>query len=120
MKAAFSTWDNRIAPVFDASNEIRLVEIESGKILKSEQGSLPEDLPVQKAIWLAEVKTDVLVCGAISRVMHDLIISYGIRIIPFVSGSLDEIVQALVSGRSDWACFSMPGCMGGGRRRSRG
>lgn len=120
MKAAFSTWDNRIAPVFDASNQIRLVEVESGKIVRSKQGTLPEDLPVQKALRLAELKTDVLVCGAISRAMHDLIISYGIRIIPFVSGALDEIVQALASGRSDWTCFAMPGCMGGGRRRTQG
>lgn len=120
MKAAFSTWNNRIAPVFDASNQIQLVEVESGKIVRSEQGSLPEDLPVQKALRLTEFKTDVLVCGAISRAMHDLIISYGIRTIPFVSGALDEIVQAFVSGQSDWTCFSMPGCMGGGRRRSRG
>lgn len=112
--------DNRIAPVFDASNQIQLVEVESGKIVRSEQDSLPEELPIQKALRLAELKTDVLVCGAISRVMHDLIISYGIRIIPFVSGALDEIVQALVSGQSDWTRFFMPGCMGGGRRRSRG
>lgn len=120
MKAAFSTWDNRIAPVFDASNQIRLVEVESGKVVRSEQDALPEDLPVQKALRLAELKIDVLVCGAISRAMHDIVISYGIRIIPFVSGALDEIVQALVSGQSDWTSFSMPGCMGGGGRRSRG
>ena len=120
MKAIFSTWDNRIAPVFDASNQIRVVEVLSGKIVRSEQASLPEDLSVQKALRLAELKADILVCGAISRTVHDLIISYGIRVIPFVSGAIDEIVQALVSGQSDWSCFSMPGCMGRGRRRSRG
>lgn len=120
MKAVFSTWDNRIAPVFDASNRIHLVEVESGKIVRSEQAILPDDLPVQKALRLAELKADVLVCGAISRDMHDLIVSYGIQVIPFIAGALDEVVPALVSGRSDWTGFSMPGCMGGGRRRSRG
>lgn len=119
MKAAFSIWENRIAPVFDASNRIRLVEAASGKIVRSENDMLPDDLPVQKALRLAELKTDVLVCGAISRAMHDLIVSYGIRVLPFIAGTLDEIVHAWISDRSDWSCFSMPGCMRGGRRRSR-
>lgn len=120
MKAAFSTWDNRIASVFDASNSIRLVEVESGKIVHSEQDTLPDDLPVQKALRLVELNADVLFCGAISRTMHDLIVSYGIRVIPFVAGALDEIVDALAAGRSDWTSYAMPGCMGRGRRRSTG
>lgn len=118
MKAAFSIWENRIAPVFDASNKIRLVEVEYGKVMHSENVTLPENLPIQKALRLSELKADVLVCGAISRATHDFIISYGIRVIPFIAGTLDEIVRTWISGRSDWSCFSMPGCSGGGHRRS--
>lgn len=117
MKAAFSTWENRIAPVFDASNQIRLVEVEDGKVMHRENDMLPDNLPIQKALRLAELKVDVLFCGAISRATHDFILSCGIRVLPFIAGTIDEIVQAWISGRSDWTCFSMPGCSGGGGRR---
>jgi predicted Fe-Mo cluster-binding NifX family protein len=120
MKAAFSTWDNRIAPVFDVSDQIRLVGVESGKIVQSELVPLPRNLPVQQALRLAELKAEVLICGAISRAMHEIIDSYGIQVIPFIAGALDEVVQAWVSGLSDWTCFSMPGCTGGVRRRNSG
>jgi hypothetical protein len=32
-KAAFATWNNRIAPVFDVTRSIQLVETEAGQIV---------------------------------------------------------------------------------------
>lgn len=120
MKAAFSIWNHRIAPVFDVSDRIVLVECNSGKIIHQEEKILPNDLPVQVALRLAETKTQMLICGAISRGMHTIINSYGISVIPFVSGDLGEVIDAWLSGRTDWSNFAMPGCKGYGRRRSGG
>jgi hypothetical protein len=33
MKAAFASWENRIAPVFDIARQIRVVESEVGRIV---------------------------------------------------------------------------------------
>jgi predicted Fe-Mo cluster-binding NifX family protein len=120
MKAVFSTWNNRIAPVFDVSTNIVLVEVESGKILRKEKKNLPNALPVQTAQSLIEIKADLLFCGAISRSMHETICSYGISVIPFVAGDLGDVIEAWRSGITDWSCFAMPGCRFGGRRRNRG
>jgi predicted Fe-Mo cluster-binding NifX family protein len=120
IKAAFAHWDSRIAPVFDVARQICLVEAESGRIVKQDQEILPDDLPVQKALRLAELGVGALVCGAISRPLHEMVSAYGIQVIPFVAGDLREVIQAWLSGGLDGVAFAMPGCCGRRRRRSRG
>jgi predicted Fe-Mo cluster-binding NifX family protein len=118
MKAAFAAWDNRIAPVFDVVRQIHLVEAEAGQVVSETQELLADDLPVQKALRLAELGIGTLVCGAISRALQEMIAANGIRIIPFVAGDLREVIQAWLTGGLDRSVFTMPGCRG--RRRQRG
>lgn len=120
MKAAFAAWDDRIAPVFDVAREIHLVEVEAGQVIRETQEPLADDLPVQKALRLAELGVGTLVCGAVSRPLHEMIAAYGIRVIPFVAGDLREVIQVWLTGGLDWDAFAMPGCLGRGRRRSGG
>lgn len=120
MRAVFSTWNNRIAPVFDASTNIVLVTVESGRIISKEKKKLPNALPVQTALRLTETKAKVLVCGAISRSMHETICSYGISVIPFVAGNLDDVIEAWRSRLTNWSGFTMPGCRRAAGRCKRG
>jgi predicted Fe-Mo cluster-binding NifX family protein len=119
-KAAFAIWNNRIAPVFDVARHLHLVEAESGRIVRETQDLLADDLPAPKVLHLAERNIDVLVCGAISRPLQEMVTAYGIRVIPFIAGELHEVVQVWLSGGSDWRSFTMPGCQGRGRRRGPG
>lgn len=117
MRAAFSYWDNRIAPVFDTARLLWIVEVESEKILRETGENLPDGEWIQTALRLAEMRVDVLVCGAISRPLHTLIEAYGIEVIPFVAGDLHKVIQAWISESLDRPLFAMPGC--GLRRRHR-
>lgn len=114
MKAAFATWNNRIAPVFDVAQQIHIVEAKTGRVVQEVQVALPEEMPVQKVLRLAELGVGTLVCGAISRPMHAMIISYGIRVIPFVAGNLREVIHAWLDGSIENDLFAMPGCWGQG------
>jgi predicted Fe-Mo cluster-binding NifX family protein len=120
MKAAFSHWDHRIAPVFDIARRIHVVEADSGRIVAETGEVLADDLPVQKAHRLVELGVGTLVCGAISRPFHETVAEYGIRVIPFVAGDLSEVIQAWLSGNLESDTFVMPGCSGRGRGRRRG
>ena len=120
MKAAFATWNNRIAPVFDVARQIHIVQTESGQIVGEALEALFDDIPVQKALRLAEMGIGTLVCGAVSRPMQAMISAYGIRVISFVAGDLREIIQAWLSDEIEHDCFAMPGCCGRGHRRFRG
>jgi predicted Fe-Mo cluster-binding NifX family protein len=119
MKTAFTYWDNRIAPVFDIARQIQVVEAESGRIVTETEEILADDLPVQKAIRLAELGINTLVCGAISRSLHEMVVAYNIHVIPFIAGDLREVIEAWLRDELDNATFAMPGCCRYGRRRGR-
>lgn len=119
MKTAFTFWDNRIAPVFDIAHQIRIVESEDGRIVGESNEVLENGLPVRKAINLAQLGVTTLVCGAISRPLHDMVMSNGIQVIPFVAGELSEVIRAWLAGTLDNDRFAMPGCCGRGRRHER-
>ncbi len=112
MKVAFACWDNRIAPVFDTARRIHIARIESGRIVDETRESLPEDVPVRKALHLVELGIGTVVCGAISRTMNAVVASYGIRIIPFVAGDLQDVIQAWLGETLEREVFAMPGCRG--------
>jgi len=118
MKTAFATWNNRIAPVFDIARTVHLIISDAGNIIDREEATLPIDLPAKKASCLAEWEVDSLVCGAISRPMQMLVTSYGIHVVPFVAGELQEVIQAWLNGKLEDGSFNMPGCCGR-RRRTR-
>jgi len=118
MKAAFAHWDNRIAPVFDIARRIHVAEAESGRIVAETEEVLEDGMPVRKALRLAELGVGTLVCGAISRPLHEIVAAYGVHVISFVAGDLSEVIQAWLSGGLEGDDFAMPGCCG--RRRRRG
>ena len=120
MKAAFAAWNNRIAPVFDVTRQVRVVESQSGKPVGAVQDVQLDGLPLARALRLTELGVGTLVCGAISRPLRDLVAGKGIRVIPFVAGELDEVVQAWLSGGLNGGAFSMPGCCRRGQHRFRG
>ena len=112
MRAAFSSLDNRIAPVFDTARQIVLIESTSKRIVSESQEFFADDLPVQKAIHLAELSVNALICGAISKPLHEMIAAYGTEVVPFVTGDLKEVIYAWVNNRIYERCFAMPGCRG--------
>lgn len=119
IKTAFAYWDKRIAPVFDTTRQVHVVEHEFLRIAGETLEVLPEKPMVQKALKLVELGIKTLVCGAISRPMYGVITSYGILVVPFVAGDLCEVVRAFLDGNLDQDIFAMPGCSGQARWQPR-
>jgi predicted Fe-Mo cluster-binding NifX family protein len=120
MKAAFATWENRIAPLFDAARYVHIVQIDCGRIASQRCERLRSDTPARKVMHMAELGVDMLICGAISKPVHAILSAQGIRVISFVSGDLHEIIQAWIAGKIGDNSFAMPGQRGGlsGRKDS--
>ena len=110
MKAAFTTWRNRIAPVFDVAREVVLVEADRNVQIGSTLMSLPEGAVEPKVKQLCQQGVSILVCGAISRCAHELVKAEKIEVFSFVAGDTDRVVQAWLEGRLSQADFAMPGC----------
>lgn len=117
-KAAFAIWKNRIAPVFDVTRAVHLVETREGLIVHQKESSIAAEIPNQKVGRLAELEVNTLICGAISKSLQAMLTAYGIEVIPFVSGDLDEVIQAWLNNElTDSSVFAMPGCRNAGRHR---
>ncbi len=115
MKAAFSIWDSRIAPVFDVARQVCLVETGPGGVVQKSQEQLTGDAPVQKVLRLMELGAGTLVCGAISRPVLEMFSGYGIRVFPFVAGELQTVIDAWLRGALGGDRLAMPGCRGRAR-----
>ncbi|MFH1135137.1 MAG: NifB/NifX family molybdenum-iron cluster-binding protein [Pseudomonadota bacterium] len=126
MKAGFAAWENRVAPVFDVAREIILMETENGQVVGRRSESLAETEPMERARRLEALGVEILVCGAISRFVEEVIASRGIRVISFVAGELPEVIRAWLEDGLDDGRFAMPGSLGrrwggtGGKHRAGG
>jgi predicted Fe-Mo cluster-binding NifX family protein len=115
-RTAISYWDGRVAPVFDTAPLLRVLETDSGEIVHDSLEVLPDELPLQRTLRLIELGIGTLVCGAISLPMRELIAAYGIEVIPFVAGDLEDVVRAWIRGGFKPLAWAMPGCCGRVRR----
>jgi predicted Fe-Mo cluster-binding NifX family protein len=82
----------------------------------------PLRLPL-RAARIAELHLDLLVCGAVSRPLAEMLAAAGVRLEPWISGEVEDVLGALTAGQLDRPRYRMPGCCGGrgqGRGRGRG
>jgi predicted Fe-Mo cluster-binding NifX family protein len=120
MQVAIPEWEGRVSPVFDTAGRVVLLQIEDGREAGRREAQfvgMPPPLRVQR---LVELGIDVLICGAISRRLSAMCLSCGITVIPWVSGALEEVLQAYLAGSLPDPEYTMPGCCGQRMRARRG
>ena len=110
MKVAVTVWEQRISPVFDASRQLLIVEIENARITKRARVTFDPGMPSDLTRTLKELDVAVLICGAVSQVPATMITSGGITLIPFIAGRVDRVLGAYAQGHSLVPAFVMPGC----------
>ncbi|MFC1676175.1 NifB/NifX family molybdenum-iron cluster-binding protein [Planctomycetota bacterium] len=124
MKIAIPIYNDSVSNVFDFATRLLLVEIENGKEANRSEVALESQLLPQRTDKLKNLEVDVLVCGAISRVLANMVATSGIQVLPYVTGSIDDVLQAYLAGQLVKPEFVMPGCWPGARkgfgRRQRG
>jgi len=110
MKMAITSWNGRIAPVFDVSRQVVVMEARGGRIINRQEHDLESSEPSAKVIRLTELGIDTLICGAVSRPLADMIVARGIKLVPFVAGETDQVAEAYLTGNLLNTAFAMPGC----------
>ena len=122
MGVAFSVWDNRISPVFDSSRLLLIVNIENRIVTTRRYEPLNCESPFSRAEKLFDLGVETLICGAISNVFGNMIEAYGIRIIHFVRGEVNQVIDAYLRDMLSAPDFRMAGstpsrhrCLRGGQ-----
>lgn len=77
------------------------------------------ELPLCRAAKLSDLSIKILICRAVSQPLANMIEAYGIQLIPFVAGDLDQVLSIYLKDILSNPNFRMPGCKAGRRGRSR-
>jgi predicted Fe-Mo cluster-binding NifX family protein len=118
MKLAITVWNQRIAPVFDSARNAIIVELRDGHVIGRHELDMDRIDPAGKAWLLRTEGVRELVCGAISYEVEAMVRDQGIRVVPFIAGDVELVIQAWIERQLENDSYSMPGC--GYRQRRRG
>jgi predicted Fe-Mo cluster-binding NifX family protein len=116
MRIAIPTWNGRVSSAFDFAHRVLLVDIEDGRETGRSEVSFPPESDPEKARRLKALSAEVLICGAISRSLASQVGTSGIRVLPYVVGPVDQILEAYLAGKLVQPQFTLPGCWPGARK----
>lgn len=120
MKVAFTVWENRISPVLDTARTFLIAEIEEGALVSTREERLPGGTVQDLLVFLERIGVETLVCGAVSRRFGTWLTASGLKLIPFISGDVNAVVEAFLEDKLSDPAFAMPGCGRGGMGRGLG
>jgi len=112
MKIAISIWEGKISPVFDTASRLLVLEIDGKKEVSRFETSFDEQALGRRCARIRILDIDVLICGAISRNFLDMLKNSGIRVIPWICGSAEQVLDAFAREPDSIyldADFLMPG-----------
>ncbi|OEU75036.1 MAG: hypothetical protein BA874_08930 [Desulfuromonadales bacterium C00003068] len=109
MKAAFTIWDGRIAPVFDVAGQIIMIQ-RSDPHGSQQCTCLPAGSATEKIEFLHQHQIDVLVCGAMTQSTQRAAEAHGIEVLPFIAGCHQQVMECWLNDQPFEQHFIMPGC----------
>lgn len=110
MKIALSVWKDCISTVFDAADQLLVVEKDGNGALKRTTIRINSADGPSRATQLKDTGIDILICGAISRPQEAAILAAGITVYPFVRGPVQQVIAAYENGQLHSTVFTLPGC----------
>ena len=123
MKVAVTIWENRISPVLDSAHMLLIADISNSEILNRKHVAFNPERPSRLPEVLSELNVEVLICGAVSQIPADMIESGGIKLIPFITGNVEEVLASFAKSATIVPSYLMPGCgrkKGEKRRKQKG
>jgi hypothetical protein len=110
VKVVLTIWENRISPVADLARQLLVVDVKNRTIRGRRTEHLNAESIFYRARRLADLEVKVFICGAISDFFAGLVEGYGIRLIPFICGEANEVLDAYFEDSLRSPRFMMTGC----------
>jgi predicted Fe-Mo cluster-binding NifX family protein len=99
MKIAVAHWQRRVSPVFDVADHLFLITVDKSREIQRESLLLASRDPFERAKTLAGCGVEVLLCGAVSLEQEKALAAAGIRVMGFLGGQYEDILDAYLDGR---------------------
>jgi predicted Fe-Mo cluster-binding NifX family protein len=119
MRVAIPIARGRVSPVFDTAGVLLVVAIDDGREVSRSRIDLQNLTAPDRVNRLTSSDVEVLLCGAISQPLYDMLEIAGIEVMPFLSGDVEVILSAYADKMISDPRFLMPGCGGTKRCRQR-
>jgi predicted Fe-Mo cluster-binding NifX family protein len=103
-------WEGRISPVLDVAGRFLVIHFENGREISRQEFLVGPTSSASLVNKMEEMGAEVLVCGAVSQPLACQLAQVGVRVLPFICGDVETVVQALLANTLDQPEFRMPGC----------
>ena len=110
MRIAIPIWDGKVSPVFDCASRLMVVDVRGRRKKKLVETSIKEADLSRRCNRLKGLGVELLICGAISSQLMNMLMAVGIKVIPWISGEAEQVVHAYMNGSLCDRQFIMPGC----------
>jgi len=119
MKVAVTVWEDSVSTACDFCNGLMIFDIEANEMVGRSALSFESQAWSLRVSQLKALGLDAFLCGAISRPLERTLVTAGIQVISWLSGSIEEVIGAYMDGDLSDARFILPG-FGPGLSRVRG
>jgi predicted Fe-Mo cluster-binding NifX family protein len=116
MKVAIAVWEDCVSSVLDFAQRLVVADLKDGAETGRTEIGLPERNSFTKLAKLRELGIEVLICGAVSQPLACAFSVCGIRLLPYVTGRIDDVLKAYQAGQLDQPQYRLPGWWSGARR----
>lgn len=110
MLLCLACYGDRLASLADKADQYRLYRVEDGSTELEGGITPPERSATGLAAALSSCGVDEFVCGGITGCCRRQLESTGVSVCPWVSGSVEQVLDAWLSDSLE--TLSMPGCGG--------
>jgi predicted Fe-Mo cluster-binding NifX family protein len=110
MRIAIANWNDRVSPVLDSAATLTLIERGADGETGRRTVRLDGTGVSSRADQIGALGLDVLICGAVSRPLYELLSADGFEIVAFVAGEVDRVLAAFVRGELPDQALTLPGC----------
>ena len=109
MLVCLACYEDRLASVFENADEYKFFDVhDDGMIYPAGHLSLPSKDPTDRTSAILACGVSFLICGAVCCKTRKTIEGSGMRVVPFVKGSVDAVLDAFTHNKLH--TLAMPGC----------
>lgn len=109
-KISIPLFKDRVSPLFDVAGRFIVFHVKGDRVIDRfyfNTGGYSESEIVN---LIKSQNIDIVICGAISNCLKNLIINSGTEVLNGIMGVVEDVVAAYLSGKIFSERFMMPGC----------
>ena len=99
MKVAIPHMGKTVAPCLEYCATMALFTIHDGRVTRRVDFRLSSREPLDRVRLLRDQEIETIICGGVQDVFEDMLRASGIRVISWVSGPVDDLLEQFLRGQ---------------------